>query len=356
MERKIYIIPNSGRYEGKLLILDHVESMTHISNSRIAKHPVESMNKSVADHRFREAKVIQMSGNVSDAWDTEITLVPTPVFQTMTNRDSQVVREQCEFNLGADSPTCIMMNKVLDNIVSLEVPISFELAAELFKIPSDEFYWIKTADSLVKAEKDKLDIAKSKSLSLTGGKYNSDYNNGSINTVQQTREMINELDREGTFVTIVSMFESYHNMVMKSYTNPLRNGVERGAYWVDLVFEEQLTATTVTNPIVLQATASEEVVAEVAAGKTSPVPVPKTDASYRTIDALVTEELIIKSRDNTKIYTYMNVQSTNRENLINIGLKPYLIAPNETGLSRAKMDIRGRIATIESVRGVWDGK
>ena len=350
MERKIYIIPNTGRYEGKLLILDHVESMTHISNSRIAKHPVESMNKSVADHRFREAKVIQMSGNVSDAWDTEITLVPTPVFQTMTNRDAQVIREQCAFELGADSPTCILMNKVLDNVPTLPI------ALELLLIPSDEFYWITTAEALVKAEKDKLAIAKSKSLSLTGGKYNSDYNNGSINTVQQTREMINELDREGTFVTIVSMFESYHNMVMKSYTNPLRNGVERGAYWVDLVFEEQLTATTVTNPIVLQATASEEVVAEVAAGKTSPVPVPKTDASYKTIDALVTEELAIKSRDNSKINTYMNVQSTNRENLVNIGLKPYLIAPNETGLSRARMDIRGRIATIESVKGVWNGK
>lgn len=114
MAAKIYIVPSSGQYEGKLLVFDTVESMSHIRNSKIPQHPVESINRSSADHRFREGAKIQMTGAISDQWDTTVTEEPTPPFKTLVNKEQVLVREKILKELPADSVAVKVVNQILD--------------------------------------------------------------------------------------------------------------------------------------------------------------------------------------------------------------------------------------------------
>jgi hypothetical protein len=113
-KNKIYIVPNSGDYEGQILVFDHVESMNHTSSSSIPKHPVESTGRSVADHRYRNGVRINITANVSDQWSTSVTTVTQPPFQTQVFKQQKVLRTKAEEIFDPEDPTFLAMKKMLD--------------------------------------------------------------------------------------------------------------------------------------------------------------------------------------------------------------------------------------------------
>lgn len=360
MSAKIYIIPDSGKYEGKLLVFDTVESMSHIRSSKIPQHPVESLNRSRADHRFREGAKIQLTGAISDNWDTQITDEPRPAFKTLANKEQVLIRDKIQ----NEFPRGTVVNKVINQILDKKDPRPEDLEI----VNSAEFngqvrgpFWLAKAERALEVEKDSLDIAQQKQLSQVGSRSN-DYSQGfNINTITQAKELLKDLDENSVLVTVVSMFEIYENMVLSNFTNVLRNGPQRGAYWVSLTLEEQLLARTVTNPIVVDSTNSEEVGTGTNLGKKSRQPIDKNDKIYKTVQELYKIELKLvadsdpsaNTRDpkiESKVKNATNEKS--EEALLQDASRAYGDAGGEAAPEASRVDaigvIRARLAAIST--------
>ena len=361
MAAKIYIVPSSGKYEGKLLVFDTVESMTHIRNSKIPNHPVESINRSVADHRFREGAKIQMTGAISDNWNTTITEEPTPPFKTLVNKEQALTREK----MSAEFPEGTTVNKVVNQILDKKTPRieDFEAANEAeFDNEKRGPFWIAVADRLLKIEKDSLDIAIQKQLSQAGIRTNNYSQGDQINTITQARELLNDLEQNSILVTIVSRFEVYENMVITNFTNVLRNGPQRGAYWVSLTLDEQLLATTVRNPLVLDTASTEEASEVSAKGKKTPKQVDRNDPNFKKVLTIYEEQVTLVAKEDSKAYlpdenirTKISkapspiTEDENLEQAFNI----YVNAGTDEDAARAQTEqfIRARLGTISAVVG-----
>jgi hypothetical protein len=63
----IFTKNSSSRYGGRALVLDLTRKLNHLYNSVVAKHPIEGVGYSVADHAYPENIVIGISGHVSNA-------------------------------------------------------------------------------------------------------------------------------------------------------------------------------------------------------------------------------------------------------------------------------------------------
>lgn len=280
---KIYIVPNSGQYAGTLLVFDHVDSMNHTSNSTIPQHPVESFERGRADHRYREGVKIQISGHITDNWSTEAVQLPSPAFQTKTFKTQKLLRSDVSEYTGSGSKVTKLVNKILD-----KTPVS---ESEVLNVDVVDRYWVSQAFRLVKEEKDVLSQASDKDMSLENLVSNTFTLGSQINTIAQAVEFLTYLDNNSTICTVVSLWKTYDNMVLTSFSNPLRNGAERGAYWISLNFEQQLIATTVSKPIAISPENSEEVNSQKDLGKQSAVSRPKTDATYQEVEKIWDEEL-----------------------------------------------------------------
>lgn len=240
---KIYIAPKTNssfpQYTGKLLVFDHVESMTHSSTASIAAHPVEFQNSNIADHRYHLGTEITITGNISDNWQTDLVTNPTPVFQTIGWKNQKQLRAACGTELGTDSPTCQLVNNILDGNDASQ--------AELIRIPSDELSWVTEATRLVITEQDTAELAEEKGMSISKDEDNASVDNSNINRIIQAMEMLEYIDNHNLIVKVHSLKKVYDNMVLTSFTNPLRNGPERGAYWVTLTFRELRLAQTASD-------------------------------------------------------------------------------------------------------------
>lgn len=301
MAAKIYIIPNSGKYDGKLLVFDTVESMSHIRTAKVPQHPVESLNRSAADHRFRDGAKIQITGAISDNWDSRVTDEPRPAFKTVPNKEQALIRDKIQ----NEFPRGTLANKVINQILDKKTP----RAVDLERVTEAEFngqergtFWLAKANRALETEVDSLDIAQLKQLSQVGSRSNDYSQNFNVNTITQARELLNELDRDSVLVTVVSMFEVYENMVVTNFTNVLRNGPQRGAYWVTLSLEEQLVAKAATKEIVVDSVNSEEVSSVSDKGKRSRNPVGKNDPIYKKVEKIYKEELEKVARGNPEAF------------------------------------------------------
>ena len=283
MANKIYVTPNSGKYLGKILVFDQVENMTHIRSSRIPQHPVESLNRSTADHRFRDGAKITLTGMVSDNWNSNIVAVPLPEFKSAVTKRQAILREKMEEEFPQNSYVNLVVNQILDK----KTPNKFQLEIAL----RQDTFWIDQARKLIAQEKDALSRIAEKRLTATGFQANDSFDNSAINTIQQAKEMLDYLDQTSTICTVVSMFDVYRSMVLTNFTNVLRNGEQRGAYWLNLVFEEQLLATVTSNPIIVDSKNTEEVETKSNKGKTNPLTVDEKDAIFTRIKVIWDNEV-----------------------------------------------------------------
>ena len=249
--KRIYIVPQSGIYEGRVIALDHVSGFNFKSLSVVANHPIESQNQNIADHRYHQSKTVTMSGMVSDNWDTKIIYEPTPVFQTTYQKQEKALRIAVENNVGKDSDTYKVVTKILDEGSALN--------SEIVALPDSSQFYAVEALRLRSSEKDVIQTAQEKGQSITASDDNFVFLNNVINTITQVQEALKYFDDNDTLLTIVSLRNTYENMVLIDFNNTLRNGPERGAYWVDLVFREEFIATGVTNDTVIDFRTSEEV-------------------------------------------------------------------------------------------------
>lgn len=257
---KIYIAPKvndyATRYNGAVLVFDYVESMSHTSTASLADHPVEFQNSNIADHRFHQGQEITLTGNISDNWQTDLVINPTPVFQTIGFKGQKELRRACVEELGTDSPTCQMVNYILDGN-----DLTSEDNQKILNLPKDETYWATEASRLVVSEQDTIEIAQEKGLSVTKEEDNASTDNRNINQVGQAVEMLQYIDDNDIIVRIHSLHKVYDNMVLLSFNNTLRNGPQRGAYWVSLTFRERLMART-TSDVSLGAVSSSEFISD----------------------------------------------------------------------------------------------
>jgi hypothetical protein len=299
MAAKIYIIPESGKYQGDLLVFDTVESMTHSRTSRIANHPVESLSRSTSDHRFREGAKIQIVGAISDNWNTLTIEVPNPPFKTQPNKEQVLIRAAIQTEFDTSTIVYKVVNQILDKKQVREVDREAALKAEFNNEVRGPF-WISIAEKVLEKEKDSLDIAQQKQLSQIGNRSNTSTQNQNINTIGKARELLNELERQSVLVTVVSMFETYENMVLTNFTNVLRNGPQRGAYWVSLSLEEQLLATVETNDIVIDARSTEEASTVSDKGKKQAPGIDSTDPLYKAVKKIFDYEVNLMATNDQK--------------------------------------------------------
>lgn len=265
--KKIYIVPSSGAYDGKVIALDHVEGFNWKSSSSISQHPVESQNQNIADHRFHQAKTISMSGMVSDEWNTNIVYEPTPVFQTTYKKQQKSLRTTVADAYGKNSDVYRIVTSILDKEVT---NINNFNTNKINTLPEDQQNYVFEAFDLVTAEQDVIDISQDKGQSITQADDNLTYVNNALNSIVQVKEALQYFDDNDTILTIVSLRDTYENMVLVEFNNVLRNGPERGAYWVNLLFKEELIATGVTNRTIVSSENSEEVDDKKTKGKSDP--------------------------------------------------------------------------------------
>ena len=286
MGAQIYLVPTSGTYEGKLLVFDTVESMSITAVSKIPQHPVESLNRSSADHRFRDGTKIQITGAISDSWETDIKEDPTPVFQTAANKSQKVLRNKIVVEYDEQQ----LVNKVVNQILDKQEPDQDELSLAL----NIDSYWITLARRTVALEKDDLERARDKQLSLEGVISNNFTNGTRINTVLQAKEMLERMDEESTIMTVFTMNDGqYENMVLTNFTNIARNGEQRGAYWVSLSLEQQLLATTAKNKIVIDEANTEAASDNINKGKKTRTVVDRSDVNYKKLLIIWDKEIAI---------------------------------------------------------------
>jgi hypothetical protein len=340
---KIYIIPESGKYEGKLLVFDHVENMNHTSSSKIPQHPVESRNRGTADHRYKDNLKIQIIGNISDNWETNVLTIDKPLFQILVFKRQKKLREKAREELPEGSQTLDTMNKILDK----EKVQDFEL----FRVPIGETYWIREAQKLLSIEKDTLDLAEDKELALESAISNGYSLGQQINTIAQANELLKYLDESGTLVTVVSIYNAYSNMVISSYSNPLRNGAQRGAFWVILDLEQQQVATTVSNPIVVSSTNSEEVNDKKDVGKKTGGEIDKNSEAYITSKKLFEDTL---ATDKWGKGARPKVTPENKEEAILLAANAYLSKggrnSKKAATAAAQSSIYGSMLSIKVLR------
>jgi len=251
---KIYIAPktnsfNKNKYAGKLLVFDHVESMNHGSGATLANHPVEFQNSNIADHRFHQGQEINITGNISDNWQTSLIVNPTPNFQTLSHIRQKQLRLACGEEEGTSSYVYSVVNKILDGEPVKE--------SERLSVPEASSHWVTEADRLLGAEKDTIEIAEEKGMSVNRDNNNASTKNGNINQIDQAQEMLEYIDEHNVIVKIHSLRKVYDNMVLTEFSNPLRNGPGRGAYWVSLSFQERLMAEVASDDVLASIDDSE---------------------------------------------------------------------------------------------------
>ena len=341
MANRIYLAPQSGQNVSKLLVFDYVESMNHVSTSVVPQHPVESINKSIADHRFKKGKKISITGMVSDNWDTSLVEVISPEFETAAKKDSKVLRTKGEETLGKESATYKLMVKILDRKQYFN--------SELDDVPTGEQYWIAGAFRSIASDGDFVNEIYNKGIPFQNRTTNLSTSDGNVNTISEAREILKDLDDNSILVTVYSMYEEYPNMVISSFSNPLRNGVQRGAYWVQLNLEEQLIASDAANILSYNVDNSEYLSNLEDKDKVSGKDLTANDKVSQVVLALWTELYEEKAADDPKFIGYMSKE--NEATIKGNAQRAYGVSGNGTSIMNAEAGIRNGITQVYESKG-----
>ena len=344
LKKKIYISPISGDYVGVLLVLDHVESMSHLSNSVITSHPVESQNQNISDHRYQNGKVISITGMISDEWDTPVVVDPTPIFQSIYFKSSKRLRAAVAIN-DPDSWTQIYVNNILDGF---QAPSDEDIE---HNVPEEKRFYLTQAQRIKTSEDDMLEEAKSKNISVEKENSNISKINGIVSSINSAKEVLQSLDSNSNIVTIQSVWDQYPNMVLKSFNNVLRNGPQRGAYWVNLVFEEEMIAQEATNNSSTSPENSEELADNENKGKVDPTIAGPTDENVVAVQTIYAQVLAEQVSD---MATWIAVNPNNKSKIISDAEATYMNASASNGDSAelaTSTNINANMQIVASYRG-----
>lgn len=354
---RIYIGQKTGKYAGKIIVFDHVEAMNQTSTSVITNHPVEYKNQNKADHRFHNGIAISIAGMISDNWQTTLVNDPTPVFETMYYKKQKTLRLSAAADIGQESFIFELMTRVLqgETIDPEELQVGYE------EYPSD-YWYVAVAQALVNSESDMIESAQNKNMSISESESNADLSNGNINTITEAQEMLEYWDANDSILTVTSMWKTYENMVLTNYSNPLRNGPQRGAYWVNLNLKEELISQAIDVTRVVSPENSEEVDEEENEGKNSRnvVDIYGNDPAAVAVRAIYNEQLANRT-DPGRTAQWVDVNSVSKDRILEDGLDAYQNASGAEGLSaassRAGNSINLNFSRIESERGKvkWPG-
>jgi hypothetical protein len=378
-KNRIYIVPRSGKNEGKMLVFDYVESMDHSKSATVASHSVESQNQNIADHRYSGSKVINLTGMFSDKWNTEHILDPTPVFRTAQAKLQERLRIKCvtaaedyhselediaiafsetipAFDAGTDITNKIV-NGVLDGEGSSEgystttLTGAAENASEgIFKsklVPKELEHFIAAAERLVAMEIDILDIIRDKGMSLANANTNGPQREA-INEIGKAIEFLSDLDKDSTLVNIHSIFGVHENMVLTSHGNPLRNGAQRGAYWVSLTFQEERIAEDSEKFVVASYTNSEAVNKEEKGGKRTAPEADKKDTVVSNIHDIYNNCM---ADQDPKMPGWINKTPGLKKSIIDEATTLVMPDVSKASLNKARQSIKAAFKTVYNSRG-----
>lgn len=297
---RIYITPKAGKFRNKILLLDHVEAMPHVRSAKVSQHPVEGKNVGVADHRYREPVMITITGMVSDNWQSTLLTVPEPPIKLDPTTKLEVLREKSlvEFPAGT------LVNRVMNDLYAGLYADSVEYREAVMQ---GGRYWLDATVQLMAEEEDLLNTGESFQLPMGGDSNNRATDGGEINTISQAIDLLEYIDKESIVCDISSKFREYPDMVLTNYTNALRNGTSRGAYWVTLIFQERQAAkvTLITNSIDVIST--EKTSDPTNKGKKVPLTVDSRNILRKSVVIVWNEELSKFAENNPEINAFVLV-------------------------------------------------
>lgn len=288
MANRIFIEPLSGKYKGQLLVFDVVKTMNHVRSASTFSHSVEHLNTNISDHRYRAPGIIIMSGYVSDSWDSTLIKQPDASYK------DYVIDEE---NLLIDT---------MGNIVNQAPEEDIARQARLFRDtqlvlkgedpdlvfgtgPEDDFTdedSIKEAQSIFKKKNDTNRRKEEKGLDFSDDVSNSPEYSLQINTIQQTIEVFDNIDQESILCDVHSKYKVYENMVLETYSNPLKAGEESQAYHFNLSWKEQNTAAVLIDTRIVIFSNSELAENDKLLGKNNTKNFDKSDPLYKEMSAI----------------------------------------------------------------------
>tara|TARA_R110002020_G_scaffold213427_1_gene420245 strand:+ start:43337 stop:44371 length:1035 start_codon:yes stop_codon:yes gene_type:complete len=254
---RIYMITQgSGQWGGRILLFDVVTSYATNITSTTTAHSVERENRSVSDHIFNRNAIINLQAYVSDAW-----------------KSKDKSEDAAQFNRFADDRSVELFNIALDQDYT---PNSSIKGYEVFSVAvHDVLYQGKGPAASDYTRQDLKDIINksyqtfarnqtelsrlSEKNLITNNANNQNAFDDAINTAAQARELLREVKRNRLLCTLVGKYETFQNMALVVFDNPLKVGEGSQALYLNLTFEQQRVATTRQETTIFNTSASEAV-------------------------------------------------------------------------------------------------
>ncbi|NRA42737.1 MAG: hypothetical protein HRU21_10600 [Pseudomonadales bacterium] len=343
-KKRIYITPKSGILSNLLLVLDHVETMSHLSTATVASHPVEGQNQNKSDHRYHNGKVINLTGMISENWKVDVAQTnPTPVFKSLYAIESNRLRRVVKESAGEDAWVTIYVNEILDGFGD---PTDEEIATN---VPTSQQFYITQARRIVVSEKDMVQEAADIGLSTDKSESNVAIVNGGSNPIQASQEFLKYIDSNDTIVTIQSLYDIYDNMVLTNFNQVLRNGPQRGAYWVNLSFREERITNSVDKFLSADPESSEELTTRKGGGKKFSRTADASDAQVKKVDDLYVEFLETARSEESRIDSWLQVNPNNVPTIKERALSTYMASGNNIASTNGSFQLNFR--TVINSRG-----
>lgn len=304
---RIYIEPTTGDKVKTLLVFDYVESLTASRSAKVLNHPVESINTSSADHRYREGVKIQLTAMVSNNWQTSAVLAPSPKFENSADKqannlvkalgmvdpndlDLTSLEKEAEtssnyyitslvdgFGVGDKQKSYAYLRNAVTSLLNVkEVNSDLEEAVALFG-----GVYVSYAYQAIDVEDDILDTLNKKGLPNAGDSSNQAEDSGNITTQVQTLELIKHLDKYSDLMRMRTHLDEYENLAITNFTHTYRNGADRAGLWVSLTLEEQMTSKESVKVTALELAKTEVDAASKDIGKQNRKPITPNNKHYQ---------------------------------------------------------------------------
>lgn len=247
-DRIYFITQGTSKWGGKILLFDVVNSYSTSMNATTTSHSIESENRAVSDHIYNQNTTVQLTGYISDSWDSEFkSNIDKKWNNYADNQQDALFFNAIENDNDPNSsiPGWPSIAQACENIMETGEGPS---ATDYYGIPttadaSIQQELILQAYKVFESKKSVYSQASNKAIA-SENITNDDVNNGAINTTEQAVELLQGIRSERLLITLAGKYRTLENMVMTAYSNPLKAGAGSQAFYVTLTLEQQRTSTT----------------------------------------------------------------------------------------------------------------
>lgn len=246
---RIYLITQgTSKWGGKILLFDVVKSYNTTMNATTTSHSIEAENRSISDHTYNRNVNIQLTGYISDSWDSEFKSNIDKKWNNYADNLQDQLFSTALDNESAENSAIPGWPSITQAVEEIMETGEGPKALDYYGIPTTadaslQQELILQAYKIFESKKAVYTQASNKSI-LSENITNDDSNNGAINTTEQAEELLQAIRGGRLLCTLAGKWRTLENMVMSNFTNPLKAGPGSQAYYVTLSFEQQRSATT----------------------------------------------------------------------------------------------------------------